>query len=122
MLRVLFDSSFLMALIEHPTTWYEDMTEKVGKFEPVLPDCVGNELKRLASTKRRRARGASLALELARTFTKSKCSADTADRELVERARDPETLVATVDKEILRGVKLSGRKAVTLHRGRIALA
>jgi len=42
--KVVFDSSFLMAVVETPTTWYEDIVEKVGKFEPVILDCAKAEL------------------------------------------------------------------------------
>ena len=34
--RVLFDSSFLIAVMEHPTPWQEDILEKVGAYEGVV--------------------------------------------------------------------------------------
>ena len=42
--KVLFDSSFLIAVMEHPTTWREDIIEKLGSFEPVVIAPVYDEL------------------------------------------------------------------------------
>ncbi|MDG6962113.1 MAG: hypothetical protein JRN71_06690 [Nitrososphaerota archaeon] len=41
--KVIFDSSFLMAVVERPTTWFEDIVDNIGKFQPVLLDCVRDE-------------------------------------------------------------------------------
>ena len=64
-LKVIFDSSFLMAVVERPTTWFEDMVDGIGKFEPVLLDCVRQELDKLAAGQGRRARTARASLDLA---------------------------------------------------------
>lgn len=122
LIKVVFDSSFLMAVVEHPTTWFEDITEALGKFQPVLPDCISEELQRLAALQGRKARSAKLALEMAGSFAKSRCSEHSPDQELLKLSQDPGVLVATLDAEILRELRRSPRKAVTLRKGRMAVA
>lgn len=118
---LIFDSSFLMALAENPTTWFEDLTDVLGKFRPVLLDCVESELERLVGVQGRKRSGARLALELAHGFERLHCGNPAPDKELVERAQVEGNTVATVDAEVLAEIKQSGRKAVTLRRGRVAL-
>lgn len=120
--EVVFDSSFLMAVVERPTTWYEDILEKAGSFRPVVLDCVLAELKRLASGGGRRARFASLALELASHFEKERCGGAATDDELISYARGKRAYVATVDAEIVRSARDAGLMVVTLRRRRVSIA
>ena len=68
MKEIIFDSSFLMAVAEHPTTWREDMTESFGSYAPLLLDCVRRELVDIEVTKKGRASMARVALELSKDF------------------------------------------------------
>ena len=61
---VAFDSSFLVAVMERPTPWSEDISERVGAFTPVVLSSVRDELRRLAAKGDKRGRFAALALEL----------------------------------------------------------
>ena len=62
--KVLFDSSFLIAVMEHPTPWQGDILENVGGFEGIVLQPVYAELRRLADRKGRQSRFAKLALGL----------------------------------------------------------
>lgn len=121
MVSVLFDSSFLMAIVEHPTTWFEDMTEMVGKVEPVTLDCVVQELKRISSRQGKRSKFASLALEFAGDFGVEPSGKGEVDDEIVSYAISKNSAVATVDRELIRTLKARRVKVVGLSKGRVAL-
>jgi rRNA-processing protein FCF1 len=121
---VLFDSSFLISVMEHPTTWREDILMNVGKFRPVVIQPVYDELSRLALGGSRASRYASLAkdmvdrgeLELRKTPGKGR-----ADDELISLAQDEDGLVATIDQELIRQLKALKVGTVVLRSGRVSV-
>lgn len=121
MTDVIFDSSFLMAVVETPTTWYEDIVGAVGKFQPVLLGCVKEELDKLASADDKRARTARVALELASDFASRPCGQAGVDDEIVSAASTGGALIATTDGGLCRTAKGVHLRVITLHRGRVAL-
>ena len=120
-LKVIFDSSFLMAVVERPTTWFEDMVDGIGKFEPVLLDCVRQELDKLAAGQGRRARTARASLDLASKFTRTPCGGSRVDDEIVSAALGARGLVATTDAELARSLKAVHVRVISLRAGRVAL-
>ena len=121
MLQVIFDSSFLMAVVENPTTWFEDMTELLGKFRPATLDCVLAELRSLARGTTRRSRYAELALQLGKKFDSVSSGSADVDGEIVSYALSHNATVATIDRELIRSLRELGIKVVTLRRRRVAL-
>lgn len=119
--KVVFDSSFLMAVVEHPTTWFEDMVDAVGRFEPVLLKCVDEELERLAAGEGRRAKTARVALELASKFSIKPCGRASVDDEIVSAALSSGAIVATADAALLVSLKGAGARAFALRKGRTHL-
>lgn len=120
-LRVLFDSSFLIAVMEHPTPWQRDMLEKLGGFEAVVIEPVYAELGRLAAAGGRPSRYASLAKELVDSgvLKREMAGGRRADEELVSRALDERAMVATVDSALMEQLRASRVGVVTLRNGRI---
>ncbi len=121
MKQVIFDSSFLMAVVDEPTTWYEDIVDGVGKFEPLLLECVRDELRSLASGKGRKARTARVALNIAKEFKLAKCGGANVDDEIVSASASLGALVATVDSDLARAAKASHIQVISMRRGRVAL-
>ncbi|MDV3278438.1 MAG: hypothetical protein LYZ69_08250 [Nitrososphaerales archaeon] len=119
---VVFDSSFLMAVVERPTTWFEDMTQELGSFQPVALDCVLVELRTISGKEWRRSKVARVAEELAGSFRTERCEGGSVDDCVVGYARKSGAVVATVDKEMIVTLKRLKLEVVTLHRGRVALA
>ncbi len=119
MRRVIFDSSFLMAVAEHPTTWYEDMTAMLGKFQPVILDCVEKELERLSSRQGKKGRLAALALELGIGFPVEPCGGAKVDDEIASAALSDGAAVATVDGELSKTMKALGIRVIGLRSGRV---
>jgi len=119
--RVIFDSSFLMAVVETPTTWFEDIVDRVGKFEPVLLECVGEELRRLSSGKGSKSRTASVALDLAAAFDRVACGSARVDDEIISTALAEDALVATTDAELARAARASHLRVISLKKGRVGL-
>ncbi|MDV3243585.1 MAG: hypothetical protein LYZ66_00250 [Nitrososphaerales archaeon] len=118
---MLFDSSFLMAVVEHPTTWFEDITTQLGKVQAVTLQCIVNEMKRLSSRQGKRSRFASLALEFAGDFHVEHSGAGRVDDEIVSYALSKGAAVATVDRELIRTLRARKVRVVGLRGGRVAL-
>ncbi len=121
MKQVIFDSSFLMAVAEEPTTWYEDIVDGVGKFQPLLLDCVREELQKLAAGPGKKARTARVALELAREFRRSGCGGADVDDEILSSSASYGALVATVDSGLASSAKAAHVRVISLKTGRVAL-
>ena len=118
---VVFDSSFLMAVGETPTPWSEDITDGIGKFSGVLPDCVRSEMERIARGQGKRARAARVGLELASGFLPHPCGKAGVDDEISALALDLGAYVATVDSGLAESLKASHVKVISLAGGRVSL-
>ena len=121
MTRVIFDSSFLMAVVEAPTTWFEDIVDRAGKFDPVLLECVGEELRRLASGKGRRSRTARVALDLSAQVHRMACGGAGVDDEIISAAAAEGAFVATTDAELARAAEAAHLRVISLRSGRVGL-
>ncbi len=122
--RVLFDSSFLIAVMERPTPWREDMLERLGSFDAVVIDAVYDELVRLSQTGGRAARYASVAKDMVdrgELKLEKAVGSGSADDELVSLALGDDAFVATLDKELIRQLKASSVRVVSLSGGRVSL-
>lgn len=121
MQHVIFDSSFLMAMAENPTTWFEDIVESLGKFEPILLVCVRDELSKLASGRGKKASEARVALELSSKFATIPCGKADVDDEIVSAALTHGALVATTDAGLALSLKAARLRVVSLRSGRVSL-
>jgi rRNA-processing protein FCF1 len=119
--RVIFDSSFLMAVAENPTTWFQDIIQSLGGFEPILPVCVRDELSRLALGRGNQARKARVALELAANFVITSCGNAAVDDEIVSAALTKGAAIATTDSDLALSAKAAHLRVVLLRSGRVAL-
>jgi rRNA-processing protein FCF1 len=120
---VAFDSSFLVAVMERPTPWSEDILEKVGAFTPVVLSSVREELARLAAKGDKRGRFAALALGLVddRTFSLEPDGKGKPDDEIISFALREGAAVATLDSELARRLRASRvRTVITLRGGRVS--
>ncbi|MDG6898114.1 MAG: hypothetical protein JRN24_00105 [Nitrososphaerota archaeon] len=118
---VVFDSSFLMAIVEHPTTWFEDITDEVGKVRPAVLRCTVEELTKISRKQLKKSRSASLALELAKDFAVERSGSGKVDDEIVSFALERRCAVATVDRELIRTLKARRVKVLGLRSRRVAL-
>ncbi len=121
MTRVIFDSSFLMAIGETPTTWFEDTVDRIGKFQPVLLECVWGELHELASGKGRKSRTARVALELSKRFDRLACGGARVDDEIISAALAEGAIVATTDTDLARAARAAHLSVISLRKGRVEL-
>ncbi|MDA4120899.1 MAG: hypothetical protein OK404_00650 [Thaumarchaeota archaeon] len=121
MREVIFDSSFLIAVVEDPTTWFEDLTESLGKFQPTILVCVAAELQRLASRQGKRGRSARVALELAKEFQRVGCGSAGVDDEIVSAALDRNAVVATTDGTLAKTLRRLHVQTVMLSSRRVTL-
>ena len=119
--KVFFDSSFLIAVMEDPTPWQADILEKVGRFEPVVIEPVYAELSRLAKGRTRQSRFASLAVALVDDgklkLERSGGGGTHADEELISCALRDGATVATIDGDLIRQLKASHVEVLSLRGG-----
>ena len=120
--HVAFDSSFLLAVMEHPTPWSGDILEKLGAFTPVILASVRDELARLAAKGDKRGGFAALALELLEegAFTLEPDGKGRPDDEIISYALREGAAVATIDSDLAQRLRASRVKTViTLRGGRV---
>jgi rRNA-processing protein FCF1 len=121
---VAFDSSFLLAVMERPTPWSEDILEKVGAFTPVVLASVRNELARLAAKGDKRGRFAALALSLIDegVFFLEPDGKGKPDDEIISFALREGAAVATLDSELAQRLRASRvSPVITLSAGRVSV-
>ncbi len=121
---VAFDSSFLLAVMERPTPWSEDILENVGAFTPVVLSSVRGELGRLAAKGDKRGRFAALALKLVDegAFTLEPDGNGRPDDEIISFALREGAAVATIDSELAERLRASRvRTVITLRGGRVSV-
>lgn len=124
-LPVAFDSSFLIAVLERPTPWSEDITQRVGAFTPVVLSSVRDELSRLAAKRDKRGRFAALAIQLIErgAFSLEQDAKGKPDDEIISFALREGAAVATIDSELAERLRASRvRTVITLQRGRVSTA
>ena len=119
MKEIIFDSSFLMAVAEHPTTWREDMTESFGSYAPLLLDCVRRELVNIEVTKKGKASMARVALELSKDFAMVPTAQMAADDEIVSSALQRGAAVATLDAKLTGTLRALHVQVIGLRSGRV---
>ncbi len=119
--RVLFDTSFLLSVMEHPTPWQDDILGALGGFEGVVLQPVYSELKRLSEGSARSSRFALLALGLVDrgAIRVEPSGPGGADDELVSSALGDGAAVATLDRDLIRMLLASHVDVVSLRRGRV---
>ena len=117
--RVFFDSSFLMAVAESPTSWADDLTDSTGSYVPVLLDSVERELMTMGKGKGSKGTLARVALLMAAGFERKRSGKATPDDELMSEAMTSDGAVATLDRNLIASLRSSGVKVVTLSSGRV---
>lgn len=121
---VAFDSSFLVAVMERPTPWSQDILEKVGAFTPVVLSSVRDELARLAAKGNKTGRFAALALRLLEegAFSLEPDGRGKPDDEIISYALREGAAVATIDSELVERLRASRvQTVITLRGGRVSL-
>ena len=121
MRTVIFDSSFLIAVAEHPTQWKEDIIDSIGGFEPVMLKCVEEELSRISSGGGKRAKFARVALQLAGGFRSAPSGRADVDDEISSAALGTNAIVATSDRELAKSLRALHVQVVGLRSGRATI-
>ncbi len=120
---VAFDSSFLIAVMQSPTPWMEDIADIVGAFVPVVLTSVRDELKRLAAKDDKTGKFAGLALELVDLGRLSlvQDGRGKPDDEIISFALNEGAAVATIDSDLAERLRASKvRTVIMLHGGRVS--
>lgn len=122
MTEIVFDSSFLMAVVDTPTTWFDDIVERLGKFDPLLPECVFLELQKLAAGRDKRSRTARVAVDISKGFKRLPCGSARVDDEVISEASARGAFVATTDAVLASAARGAHLRVVSLRGGRVDVA
>lgn len=107
-----------MAVAESPTNWFDDISVSVGKVEPVILDCVIDELSRLSSGRGKKSKTATVAMEIAERFARIRCGTAGCDEEIMSAAIATRASVATIDQALARSLRDRHVPVFVLRSGR----
>ena len=110
-----------MSVVDHPTTWYEDIVDTIGKFRAVIPECVRKELLGISAGQGRRSRTAWVALDIAGEFDALPCGGAAVDDEIISLALSNGASIATADSGLARTANAAHVMTITLSRGRVSI-
>ncbi|HYC26695.1 MAG TPA: hypothetical protein VEB67_01580 [Nitrososphaerales archaeon] len=119
MAKVIFDSSFLLAVADRHTSWMEDITDALGKCEPILIDAVKEELLGLAGKGGRKGKSASVALEISAGFGRGASGKGPVDDEVMSAALSNKAAVATNDRALASSLRAMHVRVFALRGGRV---
>jgi rRNA-processing protein FCF1 len=119
-------------VVERPTPWREELTEKLGAFRPVVIAAVYDELRRLEGQQGRVSKYAGLVKSMIgdghfgpEDRDHEDAAGDTAgtnvDDELVSTALSTGAAVATLDGELIASLRANKVPVVSLRAGRVVL-
>ena len=124
--RVLIDANALMAQLQFRLDIFAELTECIGAYEPVLLDCVRDELRGLAAGRGKEGSSARSALILAEKCTVAETGAleGSVDEKILYFASTHGCMVFTNDRDLRiallsRGVpviSLAGKQRLELYR------
>ena len=117
---VLLDASILMFMAGKPSKFLDDLQAQIGETILAVPSPVLGELKGLSKIKGRRAREAALGLEYAQNLKSLDFDGD-ADTALLQIAQEHDALVATMDRELMRELKVRHVKVATVKDNHLIL-
>lgn len=106
-LKVLFDTNFLLAPVELGVDVEEKLGQILGNYRIFIPVCVKRELERLRETGKKQEREIDLALKLANKYEEIRISevADDPDDALIEYSPNKNVVVCTNDKELINRLR-----------------
>ncbi len=121
-LTILFDTNFLMIPIRFGVDVSSELERLLeGKFQPVVPTAVIEEIQRLSKdAKPGLARELQFALEMAKKLeqiAEPRISDESVDDYILRIAKDCRYLVATTDSDLRRRLRREGVTVVYLRQG-----
>lgn len=112
-MKVIFDTSFIVYLLEKPSTVFEQLIDKVGYPEIIAPESVYSELVRLSKRKKVVRKFKELKID----FVKGK--KNKADEDLIELSRETGYPVFTLDLELAKKLAKEGLPCFTVADERL---
>lgn len=123
--EVVFDTNFLMMLVEKPSNIVEDILRILDPVVFEVPSCVMNELSRLSSSRHvKKSKVATLSLEIAKSHMKviEVSNVGSVDDKIVSYARGKANVyIATMDYVLRKRLVRENLKCVTLSNDKIVL-
>ena len=119
-MHVLLDTSILMYLAKKPSFFLDELSSKLGGERPVVPEPVMEELRGLTRSRGTKGREARLALTYASGLRTMRYSGE-ADDALVALAAGKDTVVATLDGNLISTLRRSGVAVATVRGDHLLL-
>lgn len=123
MKRILLDTSFILTLTSKPLNLIEELENVFGKVELLVLEDTINELKAISRGKSvKKAKQAKLALEFVMKLKNIKYDrGGSVDNKILKFAIENDLIVATMDRELRKRLKLMNLSTITLREDRLLL-
>ena len=109
--KLALDTSFLILMAEKRLKRLDELTDWIGRYEPVVLNPVSMELKRLGE---KGSRAARLAYELSKGWEIGYGKGLKADDALLSYAKEFDAIVATLDGGLIKRLKENGLRFLSL--------
>lgn len=121
----MFDTNFVMILVEKPSHIIEDINRLLDPVIFVIPSCVKEELLRLSHSRYvKKSKISSLALYMVQSHMKVVKTQDegSVDDRIISYARDKDNVfIATMDRELRKRLIMENLKCITLSNNKVVL-
>ncbi|MDE1829702.1 MAG: twitching motility protein PilT [Thaumarchaeota archaeon] len=121
MVKVVCDTSFLMAVASKKIKNITSVDTEIGDLEFVVPNLVMGELERISKGNSKKKSSALGALEISQDLEKIKISGTSVDEALALHVKKHRGIVATIDIELKKKIKENGGSVISLASNKIVL-
>ena len=120
MVEVICDTSFLIHLATKRIKNIDNLDSEIGSLTFLVPEVVHNELNKLIKNPKKKEQ-ISLTLDYIKKFKSLPIKGSFADKELLDYASRNHVIIATMDKELKKHIKIFGNSILTIHNNQILL-
>ena len=118
MVEVICDTSFLIHLATKRIKNIDSLDAEIGTINFVVPKVVKNELKNLLQNPEKQFE-ISKTLDYIKKFKIISISGNFADKELIDYISKNHAIIATMDKELKKQIRMHGSSTITIHNNKI---
>lgn len=120
MVEVICDTSFLIHLATKRIKNLDNLDVEIGQITFVIPQVVKNELLELEKNSEKK-QDVQATLNYINFFKTISILGSFADKELIDYVSKNRVIVATMDKELKKQIKMLGSSILSIHNDKIVL-
>ena len=120
MVEVICDTNFLIHLATNRIKNLDNLDVEIGQITFVVPQVVKNELLELEKNPEKK-QDIQATLNYVKNFKTIPILGSFADKELIDYVSKNRVIVATMDKELKKQIKILGSSILSIHNDKIVL-